>query len=65
VAVANRSGNPPTTWHVAKSIGLLNPAPQAVAPLVIEPGAPLKLSYRVLAWDGPTPREALNRLAAE
>lgn len=61
VAVANRPGNPPTTWHVAKSIGLLNPAPQAVAPLVIE-SKPLKLSYRVLAWDGPTPREALNTL---
>jgi hypothetical protein len=62
IAVAGRPGNPPTTWHVAKSIGLLNPAPQAVAPLVIEPGKPLKLAYRILAWDGPTPREALNTL---
>jgi hypothetical protein len=62
VAVAGRPGNPPTTWHVVKGIGLLNPAPQAVAPLVIEPGKPLQLAYRVLAWDGPTPREALNAL---
>lgn len=62
VAVAAAPGNPPTTWHVVKSIGLLNPAPQAVAPLVIEPGKPLKLSYRVVAWDGPTvPREKLNK----
>ena len=65
VAVANRPGNPPTTWHVAKGIGLLNPAPQAVAPLVIEPGKPLSLAYRVLAWDGPTPREALNALVTK
>jgi len=60
VAVANRSGNPPTTWHVAKSIGLLNPAPQAVAPITILPSR--TFSYRVLAWDGPTPRETLNTL---
>jgi hypothetical protein len=62
VAVAGRPGNPPSTWHVAKGIGLLNPAPQAVAPLVIEEEKPLNLAYRVMTWDGPTPREALNRL---
>lgn len=55
--------NPPQSWHVVKGIGLLNPAPQAVAPLTIEPGKSLKLAYRVMTWDGPTPREALNKLA--
>ena len=65
VAVVQRPGNPPLTWHNARSIGLLNPSPQAVAPLVLEPGKPFKLAFRVLTWDGPTPREALSKLAAE
>jgi hypothetical protein len=65
IAVAQRPGNPPLTWHNAKGIGLLNPAPQAVAPIVLEPGKPFKLAFRVLTWDGPTPREALSKLAAE
>ncbi|HEX7902199.1 MAG TPA: DUF6807 family protein, partial [Planctomycetota bacterium] len=55
----------PSPWHVVKGIGLLNPAPQSAGPLVIEPGAPFKLSYRVLTWDGPTPREALNALVTK
>jgi hypothetical protein len=56
-------GASPSPWHVVKGIGLLNPAPQAAGPIVIEPGTPLKLSYRIMTWDGPTPREALNTLA--
>jgi hypothetical protein len=56
---------PPSPWHVVKGIGLLNPAPQAAGPIVIEPGTALKLAYRVMTWDGPTPREALNALVTK
>ena len=33
--------------------------------LLLKAGQPLRLSYRVVAWDGATPRDLLNSLAKD
>jgi methane monooxygenase PmoA-like len=63
VAVINPASNPKAGWYNAKSIAMLNPSVTAPGPLTLAPKAPLKLSYRVVAYDGPTPRDLLNDLA--
>jgi hypothetical protein len=62
VAVFGAPTNPPTLWHVVASIGMINPSVCAPAPLELKAKQALRLTYRVVAWDGPVPRETLNRL---
>ncbi len=44
---------------------MLNPCLVAPGPVVLKAGQPLVLRYRVVAHDGPVPRELLNRLSKE
>ncbi|HYF00418.1 MAG TPA: DUF6807 family protein [Planctomycetota bacterium] len=65
VAVVNHPKNLPTSWHVVKGIGMLNPAVCAPAALSLKAKEPVVLRYRVVTFDGALPRERLNALAAE
>ncbi len=60
VVVVGRAANPATTWHVAPSIGLINPCITAQGPLTLVPGKPLSLRYRVMAFDGSPAPEVVN-----
>ena len=64
-AVIDHPKNPPSLWHNAASIRMLNPAIMAPKEVVIKAGEPLLLKYRVVAHDGPTPKEQINRLAGD
>lgn len=64
-AVINHPSNPPTLWHNAAGIRLVNPCIVAPSELKLPAGAPLVLRYRVVAFDGPVPAGALDRLASE
>jgi hypothetical protein len=68
VAVIDHPQNPPSLWHNHRDIRMLNPS--IVAPAAVKlrggPGAPgLVLRYRVVAYDGRTPTDELNRMAKE
>jgi hypothetical protein len=65
VAVIDYPENPPALWHNHRDIRMLNPSIVAPAAVKLRGGEPLVLRYRVVAYDGRTPREALDRLAEE
>ncbi len=62
VALINHPGNPATTWHVVRGIHMLNPCIVAQSPVVIEPGKPLVLRYRLVAHDGDASAVDLRKL---
>jgi hypothetical protein len=62
-AVIDHPKNPPALWHNPVSIRMLNPCIVAPKEVVIKAGEPLVLRYRVLAWDGATPRNLVNTFA--
>ncbi len=64
-AVLNHPENPPTRWHNVAGISMLNPCVIAPGPLTIKGGEPLRLRYRVVAFDGAVPTAALDGLAAD
>src|SRR5688572_28868174 len=65
VAVIDHPRNPPSLWHNHRGVRMLNPCIVAPAAVELKAGKPLVLRYRVVAHDGPTPRELLDRLAKE
>ena len=65
VAVMSHPKNPPTLWHNHRELRILNPVVCASAPLVMRAKKPLVLRYRVVAHDGPVPKDLLARLAAQ
>jgi hypothetical protein len=65
VAVINHPKNPRTLWHNHRDVRMLNPCIVAPGEVKLEAGKPLVLRYRVVAHDGGTPVELLNRLAKE
>ena len=64
-AVIDHPSNPPSTWHNARNLWMLNPVIAALGPVTIRPGSPLTLRYRVVVHDGPTPTTVVDKLAAE
>jgi hypothetical protein len=64
-AVIDHPLNPPTLWHNARSLWMLNPSITAFGQVTIRPDAPLKLRYRVVVHDGPPPVDVLQKLSAE
>ncbi|HUT12163.1 MAG TPA: DUF6807 family protein [Thermoguttaceae bacterium] len=65
VAVLDHPRNPPSTWHNLEPIAMVNPCIVAPGPVKLEKGKPLKLCYRLVIHDGPTPAELLEKLTAE
>ena len=64
-AVISHAKNPPTLWYNHRENRMLNPAITAPGPVLFRAKKPVVLRYRVVAHDGPTPRELLRRLAAD
>jgi len=65
VAVIDRPGNPPSTWHNLPPIAMVNPCIVAPGPVTIKKDRPLRLRYCLVVHDGPAPVELLNRLSRE
>lgn len=64
-AVLNHPGNPPTLWHNHPDIRMLNPCIVAPSALTLKAGQPLRLRYRVVAFDGALPKALLNELSSD
>jgi Methane oxygenase PmoA len=64
-AVIDHPRNPPTLWHNARTLWMLNPSITAFGQVTIHADAPLRLRYRVVVHDGPPPVEILQKLSAE
>jgi len=64
-AVIDHPKNPPSLWHNAASIRMINPCVMASKDVVLKAADPLVLRYRVVAWDGATPRDLVNSLAKD
>ena len=65
VAVIDHPKNPPSLWHNHRGVRMLNPCIVAPGEVKLKAGEPLVLRYRVVAHDGATPRELLDKLAKE
>ncbi len=63
VAVVNPPSNPKAGWYNSSKIAMLNPSVTAPGPLTLAAKSPFKLTYRVVAFDGPTPRALLTDLS--
>ncbi len=64
-AVMDHPGNPPSTWHNLEPIAMINPCIVAPGPVQLKAGQPLRLRYRLVTHDGPTPVELLKQLSDE
>ena len=65
VAVIDHPQNPPSLWHNHRDVRMVNPCIVAPAEVKLKANEPLVLRYRVVAHDGETPGEELDRLAVE
>jgi hypothetical protein len=64
-AVLDHPGNPPSTWHNPRYVWMINPCIVANGPVTVKQGQPLRLRYRLVVHDGPTPVELLQKLSRE
>jgi hypothetical protein len=64
-AVIDHPQNPPSLWHNHRDVRMLNPCIVAPAAVTMKAGTPMILRYRVLIYDGPTPRPLLSKLAKD
>jgi hypothetical protein len=65
IAVLDHPGNPPSVWHNLGAIAMVNPCIVAPGPVTIKKGQPLRLRYRLVVHDGPTPTELLAELTKQ
>lgn len=65
VAVLDHPDNPPTTWHNLAPIAMVNPCIVAPGPVALNKGQPLRLRYRLVVHDGPTPVRLLGKLSGQ
>ena len=64
VGTIDHSDNPPSTWHNPRYVWMVNPCIVAAGPAQVSKGETLRLRYRLVVHDGPTPVELLNKLSA-
>jgi len=62
IAVLDHPGNLPSTWHNPRYVWMVNPCIVAGGPVTVKKGETLRLRYRLVVHDGPTPRELLGTL---
>jgi hypothetical protein len=62
-AVVEHLDNPPSTWHNPRYVWMINPCIVDRGPVKVKGGDTLRLRYRLIVHDGPTPVDLLNRLA--
>lgn len=65
VAVIDHKDNPKSLWHNLGPIAMVNPCIVAPGEVTFAQGKTVRLRYRVVVHDGPTPTALLDRLAAE
>lgn len=63
--VIDHPSNPPSTWHISRSLWMLNPVISAIEPITIRRDSPLTLRYRVVVHDGETPTPVVEKLSTE
>ncbi|MHC4496801.1 MAG: DUF6807 family protein, partial [Planctomycetota bacterium] len=64
VGVINHPDNPPSTWHNPRYVWMVNPCIVAGEPVKVDKGKTLRLRYRLVVHDGPTPAELLKNLSS-
>lgn len=65
IAVLDHPSNPKTTWHNLAPIAMVNPCIVAPGSVKLKQGEPLRLRYRLVIHDGPTPIELLKEVTSE
>ncbi|MGD0896577.1 MAG: DUF6807 family protein [Thermoguttaceae bacterium] len=65
LAMMAHPGNGKCTWQAYRGLRMLNPNVTATEALTVEKTKPLILRHRLVAHDGSSPADVLNRLAAE
>jgi hypothetical protein len=63
VGVIGHPDNPPATWHNPRYVWMINPCIVAAEPVNVKAGETLRLRYRLVSHDGPTPKDTLNKLS--
>ncbi len=63
VGVIDHPDNPPATWHNPRYVWMVNPCIVAGEPVSVNEGETLRLRYRLVVHDGPTPKDILNKLS--
>jgi hypothetical protein len=63
VGVIDHPDNPPATWHNPRYVWMVNPCIVAAEPVQVNKGQTLRLRYRLVVHDGPTPAELLKKLS--
>jgi len=64
VGVIDHPDNPPSTWHNPRYVWMVNPCIVAAEPVQVKKGEMLRLRYRLVVHDGPTPIELLEKLSS-
>ncbi|MCK4293587.1 MAG: PmoA family protein [Planctomycetes bacterium] len=64
VGTIDHPDNPRATWHNPRYVWMVNPCIVAGDPIRVDKGKTLRLRYRLVVHDGPTPVELLNRLSS-
>ncbi|UCG49978.1 MAG: PmoA family protein [Phycisphaerales bacterium] len=63
VGTIDHPDNPPATWHNPRYVWMVNPCIVAAGPVQVSKGRTLRLRYRLVVHDGPTPVNLLNKLS--
>lgn len=63
IAVLDHPSNPPTKWHNLAPIAMVNPCIVAPGAVKLRKDTPVRLCYRLVIHDGPTPIELLKELS--
>jgi hypothetical protein len=64
-AVMDHPTNPPSTWHNARYLWMLNPSISALGTYTVKANTTMRLRYRVVVHDGDTPTALLQKLSDE
>jgi hypothetical protein len=64
-AVIEHADNPPSSWHNPRYVWMINPCIVARKPVEVKQGSTLRLRYRLVVHDGPTPAGLLAKLAGD
>ena len=64
VGVIDHPDNPPATWHNPRYVWMVNPCIVAGGPIHVDRDKTLRLRYRLVVHDGPTPTELLSQLSS-
>lgn len=64
VGTIDHPDNPPSTWHNPRYVWMVNPCMVASEPVQVNKDKTLRLRYRLVVHDGPTPTDLINKLAS-